>query len=51
MGGHLVGYISAFGEMHSPNGDREDVTATSLLIGGEGELSVDSFQLNDQSTW
>ena len=37
--------------MHSPDGDEEVVTTTSLLIESEGEFSVEPFQLKVQSTW
>ena len=50
MGGHTIGYIVVYGEMHSPDGDREDVIATSLLFGGEGEFPVEPFQLKVSST-
>ena len=50
MGGHPVGYISAYGEMHSPDDDDEDVTTTFLFIGSKGALSVEPFQLNVHST-
>ena len=51
MGGHPTGHISAYREMHSLDGDREDVTATFLLIGSEGEFPVEPFQLKISSTW
>ena len=50
LGGHPTGCISAYGDMHSLYDDGEVVTTTSLLIESEGELSVEPFQLNDQST-
>ena len=51
MGGHPTGHISAYREMHSLDGDREDVTATSLLFGGEGGFPVEPFQLKVPSAW
>ena len=50
MGGHPEGHILAYGDMHSLDGDGEVVTTTSLIIESEGELSVEPFKLNDQST-
>ena len=50
MGGHPRRCISAYGEMISPDDDGEVVTTTSLLIESERELSIEPFQLNDQST-
>ena len=49
-GVHLGGCISTYGEMNIPDDDGEDVKTTSLLIEGEGKLSIEPFQLNDQST-
>ena len=37
--------------MHSPDGDGEVFTTTSLLIEIEGEFLVEPFQPKDQSTW
>ena len=50
MGGHPIGCISTYGEMHSSDDDGEVVTTTSLLIESERELSFEPFQLNDQGT-
>ena len=44
------GYHHIWRDMHSRDDDGEVVTTTSLLIESEGELSVEPFQLNDQST-
>ena len=43
-----MGWNSAYGEMHSLDGDIEDVTTTFLLIVSEGAFSVEPFQLKDQ---
>ena len=50
MGGHPAGHTLAYGEMHSPDDDDEDITATFLLIGSKGVFSVEPFQLKSSST-
>ena len=50
MGGHPAWHISAYGEMHSLDGDEEEVTTTSLVFGGEGKFPVEPFQFKISST-